>query len=195
MVEKSLDEFIDLLRSINLLSHFSDDQINSSLAAARANNNSKQAFLFNLPNLVYWIDSEYWWNPTVEASYEKVVQDLSSISRNGFLPTEVSVEPPHANELRDGERLAVSFSLNNESMDHKLNYFGDAFDFSLIEFVNTALLLSESEGQFYWYNTHDQSAILIFLTEAQFSVLKEIFSPDLRHISDMKDPNLMQELW
>ena len=196
MKPDDLERTFNALRASNLLVHLNDGEIDAIYREATQKGYSSSLLIYSLPDVVYGFDSEYWWDPTVADSYVRLVEDLSNISRGQFQPAKIAVATPPEDSLwEDGDELALSFTLKDKQFRHQLEFQGDWVDLSFITKINQALSDTGSDGQYYWLFTDDQMVVVIFLTQEQHPVIKEILGSELRDYQDMFDDDLLQELF
>lgn len=188
-------KMIDVLRGVQLVDHLTEEQIGDLLDEMNERNLPPTSMLHFIPGLVYKFDCEYWWDPTVEASYMNLITDLVNLSQERFRPVDLDVKAPDGDDLDYGDKLLFSFKLEKRKFKHILVFKGDVVDLSFITVINRALNKVKIDGQFYWLVTYDQIVAVIYLTKHQFNILYDLFKPDLREYKDMFDKKVMQDLW
>jgi hypothetical protein len=184
-VETALADTLRRLRAVGLLSHLDEEQVQRCYQELVERQAAPAQLLYSLPDVVYGFDSEYWWNPTVTASYIELVSAITTVSRGNCTPQRVTVTPKADESLKDGDYLTLSFEFAGQRYTQQLEFWGDAVDLHIVDALNRALSDTDETGRYYWINTHDQMVVLIFLTVAQLPIVQELLGADLRPWGDI----------
>ncbi|MCB0077410.1 MAG: hypothetical protein KDD73_08275 [Anaerolineales bacterium] len=178
--KQEIERAIKRLNEVGLLSHLTEGEVVERCQTIQEENLSVDRLVYQLPQLTYWFDTEYLWDPTVSASYEALVSDLANISRGMFAPQQVVVTPEADEGLEYDGELLLTFKLFDHTYQQPLKFLGDWVDLRFIGCINRALAATGVDGRYYWIDTNDQCVVLIFLTPPQLVVAKELIGEPLK---------------
>lgn len=173
-------------RAAGLLERLSAAEIDEAIAEAEKKDAGPRGFILSLPGLTHWFDTEYWWDPTVEASYEKLVRELHAIARSTFQLDNVSVTAERE-DLDWGDKLLLRFELNGQEFRQQLTFQGEWLDLHFVTGLNDALASTGVDGRYYFIDTQDQTVLAIFLMEAQRDLVRGELGSNLRGFDDKFD--------
>jgi hypothetical protein len=184
-MDQELSSTIEIMTEINLLAHLDDDQISAVLEEANTKTFSKGALIYAIPDLTYGFDSEYWWDPSISASYESLISGLSSISRGYFSPDRLEITMDTEDSPEVGDKITFSFNLNQQRFSYQLNFQGDWVDSTFISKINQALTDTQSPVQYYWIDTGDQFVVVVVLNDEQFSFVSDVLGGSLKKFDEI----------
>ena len=105
-----------------------------------------------------WFDCESF---EESESYIELINSLSIISKNKFLPINLTIKNEGWTEKREYYIIEVNFKLNNENYEFKL-LCEEWFDYDLIVKLNKIIMKQGIVEQFYPVKTRDQTLIIVF---------------------------------
>lgn len=118
---------------------------------------------FYEPGIDYvWFDCESF---DESQSYIDLINDLSKISKDRFLPKELIVKREGWDENKEHYSAKIEFKLDGNKFAIKV-LCDEWFDFSLIANLNSILKKQGIKEQFYPVKTGDQTLIIVFGAEA-----------------------------
>jgi hypothetical protein len=112
---------------------------------------------------VWWDDTEADVAPGAEM-YRSTIQELASISRNTFMPTDV-----HETWVTETGPVYLSFQLFGRPAKIKARYLDDFIDTDILKSINT--LLVDMGFQFKMYEVFDQTAFVTVLKPDEIVLL------------------------
>ena len=184
----NLDDFFETLKSTNLFYPLTDEEAEIAFEAFKFHSSQMTVhhFMFGMTGLVYLFDSAFWGIYSIEAGYKQLFDKVISMTRGLFVPLNVQFQA-HTLPQEEGNFVAFSFEFNGRLFHNKLTLLGDIVDLRFVVYVNQSLLTCGVDGRFYWIETGDQVVAIIFLTKAQFQIIKQVYGDMIFEYETMLD--------
>jgi hypothetical protein len=164
--KQQIEDAISGWQRAGILTHLSKEEI--LLAKTKAfeeNRENLNDVIINIPDVVYWFDTEL---ENLNDPYTEFIQKLSDISHGVFQPTNISDNFNAASK----SGVTVRFSLNNKDYSKTFKIQDDWIDPDIFDFVQKVVIENHLGGQFYQLYEGGQGGIIIFLTPKQYQDLK-----------------------
>lgn len=162
-----LDDFVDTLQELGLLSSLTDEQTLRVQQALLADYDR----ILKEMDVIVRFDLEM--IADVEADYRRLLSRVLPLSEGVLAPEAVEITAYPGTANGNPEYVAVSFSWNGRRYSRKLAYHGDYVNNELFYLLNDALADQGHDGRFCLLETDDHTAQVIFLDGEQLREVKE----------------------
>lgn len=164
LTTKEIKSAINKYRSIGLLEHLSDAEINSSIEEINLSELPNLNYvLSSFPNIILSFDYEL---INIDNPYEELIREYSKISHLDFNPENIKGDFNSEKEFS-----SLRFECNKKEYKAKFKIDSDWIDENFFDFMKFIAKDLDLKGQFYQLNS--EHAMIIYLTPKQYEYIKK----------------------